>query len=74
MYASMRNAELCAILHQTHFRNMQNLTELWGTARGANRTHKRTLAGAKLRHIESLQCRKNFVYSLKKHWIISHLL
>ena len=37
-----------------------------GTARGMNRTHKRTLAGAKLRHIESLQCRKNFVYSLKK--------
>ena len=28
LYASMRNAEKCAIVSQTHFRNVQDLTEL----------------------------------------------
>ena len=30
MYASMRNAELCAILHQTHFGNAKKLVESRG--------------------------------------------
>ena len=29
-YASMRNADICAILSQTHFRNVRKLTELRG--------------------------------------------
>ena len=28
MCASMRNAKICAIVSQTHFRNVQDLTEL----------------------------------------------
>ena len=28
LYASMRNTEKCAIVSQTHFRNVQDLTEL----------------------------------------------
>ena len=30
MCASMRNAKICAILHQTHFRNVRKLTDLRG--------------------------------------------
>ena len=28
LYASIRNAKICAIMPQTHFRNAQDLTEL----------------------------------------------
>ena len=44
------------------------------TDRGVNCTHKRTLTVAKLRHIVSLLCRKNLIYSLKKPYITLYLL
>ena len=73
MYASMRNTETCAIMPRLIL-EMRGIARIAGTAGGVNRTHKRTLARAKSRHIVSLLCRKNPVFSLKKPYITLHLL
>ena len=73
LYARMRNTETCAIMPRLIL-EMRGIARIAGTAGGVNRTHKRTLAGAKSRHIVSLLCRKNPVFSLKKPYITLHLL
>ena len=65
-----RCAQLCPKL----ILEMRGIARIAGTAGGVNRTHKRMLAGAKLRHIEGLHCRKNLLFSLKKPYITLHLL
>ena len=65
MYASMRNTETCAIMPRLIL-EMRGIARIAGTAGGVNRTHKRTLAGAKSRHIVSLLCRKNPVFFSQK--------
>lgn len=72
LFASMRNAEKCAIMPQTHFRNVKNCQNRRDCP-GVNYTYKRILAGAKLRHIVSLLCRKNLIFSLEKPYITLHL-